>query len=404
MQVSSRDLVRVPVPPGPEGPERLLPALADALAGIGPAIAPVPVVSATVSADYVTSVLRAMHLDDRLPLESDDVAAVVSTSGSTGDPRGVLLTAGNLTALTAAVQGHDRPQWVIALPVTSIGGMNVLVRALAAGRDPIPVASIGGAGPFRPEEFVRAVEQAMAVTDDVRVSLVPAQVTRLLSDAAATDALQACRRVLVGGAGMRPALRTVTDDLGIPVSSTYGSTETGGGCVYDGVPLPGVSVLADPDTGLLRVTGPSIALGYRGDAAATAASFVDGAFLSSDVGSVTEAGIVTVIGRIDDVVTIGGVNVSPSAAERILGDHPDVAAGAVVACVDADGDAHLHAFIEVRDAAADAEDSVRAAVIQHLGRPARPVVHRVARLPYLPNGKVDRRQLLRWAQEDPSVP
>ena len=402
MQVTSRDLIRVPVPPGPEGPARLLPALADALTGHGPAIAPIPVVSATVSADYVTTLLKAMHVDDGLPLESETVAAVVATSGSTGSPRGVLLTAENLTALTAAVQGAERPQWVIALPVTSIGGINVLVRSLASAREPISVTSIGGAGPFRPEDFVRAVERASATSNDIRVSLVPAQITRLLSDAAATEALQACRMVLVGGAGMRPSLRTVTDELGIAVTSTYGSTETGGGCVYDGSPLPGVSVDVDSGTGRLRIRGPNVALGYRGDAVASAASFADGTFLSSDVGAISPDGLVTVIGRADDVVTIGGVNVSPSAAERVLGDHPDVAAGAVVASMDADGEARLHAFIEVRDDALDVEDSVRAAVVHQLGRPARPTVHRVPRLPYLPNGKVDRRLLLRWAQENPS--
>lgn len=400
--MTSRELIRVPVPPGPEGPERLLPALGQALSGNGPAIAPVPVVSASVSSDYVTTLLRVLHLEDGPTLESDDIAAVVPTSGSTGDPRGVLLTAGNLTALTSAVQGDDRPQWVIALPVTSIGGINVLVRALAADRDPIAVPSIGGAGPFRPADFVQAVDRAAAVTDDVRVSLVPAQITRLLADTAATEALQACRLVLVGGAGMRPALRTVTDDLGIPVISTYGATETGGGCVFDGRPLPGVTVDADPDTGRLLVRGPNVALGYRGDVEATASSFRHGTFLSSDVGTVSDDGSVTVIGRADDVVTIGGINVSPSAAERILGDHPDVAAGAVVACVDDTGDARLHAFVEVRDDAPGIHDSVRDAVVLQLGRPARPVVHRVPRLPYLPNGKVDRRQLTRWAQEKPS--
>ena len=100
-----RPLLRVPVPPGAEGPARLLPALAVALDGSGPAVTPVPTVSTAVSNDYVMSVLTAVRPD--LPLESDEVAAVVATSGSTGSPRGVLLTAGQLTALTEAVNGAD---------------------------------------------------------------------------------------------------------------------------------------------------------------------------------------------------------------------------------------------------------------------------------------------------------
>ncbi len=401
MQVTSRSLVRVPVPPGPEGPARLLPALADALAGDGPAIAPVPVVSATVSSDYVATALRAVQADGGPPLESDDVAAVVATSGSTGDPRGVLLTADNLTALTPAVQAQARPQWIVALPVTSIGGINVLVRALAADLEPLVVPSIGGAGPFRPEEFTSIVDRARERSDDVRVSLVPAQLTRLLSDTAATEALQACHSVLVGGAGLRPSLRSVAENLGIDLTSTYGATETSGGCVYDGRPLDGVTITVDEPTGRLRLSGPSIAIGYRGDPAATAATFIDGAYLSSDVGTVSDDGTVTVIGRADDVVTVGGVNVSPGAAERVITDHPDVAAGAVVAAIDANGDARLHAFVEIRDDASGVADSVRAAVTEQLGRPARPVVHRVQHLPHLPNGKVDRRALVQWAAENP---
>ncbi len=135
-----RPLLRVPVPPGVAGPAALLPALAAALDGSGPAIAPVPTVTAQVSNDYVMSLLRALLAGESdPPLESDDVAVVMATSGSTGAPRGVLLTAAQLTSLTAVVNGQGaRPQWIAALPVTSMGGLNVMVRALAAERPPSP--------------------------------------------------------------------------------------------------------------------------------------------------------------------------------------------------------------------------------------------------------------------------
>lgn len=394
----TRALVRVPVPPGPEGPARLLPALAAALDGSGPAIAPVPTVSPTVSNDYVMSLLAAVRPDDAsAPLESDEVAAVLATSGSTGAPRGVLLTAAQLTAMTAAVHGPGAaPQWIAALPVTSMGGFNVLVRSLAAGRDPVVVPSIGGAAPFTPADFAASVQNAARFSSDIRVSLVPAQLARLLSDDDGIAALLACAQVLVGGAALRPSLRAGAVELGIAVVATYGATETAGGCVFDGRPLPGVTVTAEGSPGVLTVAGPCVALGYRAEPLLSRACFTSAGYRTPDLGEVAEDGTVVVLGRADDVVIVRGVNVSPLAVERIVTDLPDVAAGAVVV-TEGGGEPQVHAFVEVRDAAPDVEAQVRTAVVAQLGPAARPQVHRVPSLPHLPNGKVDRRLLQEWA-------
>lgn len=388
----SRLLQRVPVPPGPEGPARLLPALAAALDGTGPAIAPIPTVSATTSNDYVMSLLAAVRCDDGSALESDEVALVVPTSGSTGSPRGVLLTAGQATAMTSAVQGDAAPQWIAALPVTSMGGLNVLVRALATGRDPLVVPSIGGAGPFTPEAFAATVDDAVSRSSDVRTALVPAQLARLLADDAGIDALRSCASILVGGAATRGSLLSSAEDLGIAVTTTYGATETAGGCVFDGRPLPGVSVHAGPD-GRLVITGPSVALGYRGEPELSAAVFAGGAFHTSDLGEVLPDGTVRVLGRADDVIIVRGVNVSPLAVEHVVSDLPDIRMAAAVAGVDAGGDPAVHAFVVVREKAPAVEDAIRQQVTERLGPHARPIVHRVDRLPHLPNGKVDRRTL-----------
>jgi len=400
----SRSLRRVPVPPGTEGPARLIPALADALSGHGPAVAPVPTVSATVSNDYVMSILAALRPDD-LPLESDDVAIAVATSGSTGQPRGVLHTAASITALDDVVNGDGRhPQWILALPVTSIGGIKVLVRALAADREAVVVPSIGGAGPFTPESFTTAVREASSRDDDVRVSLVPAQVARLLSDEAATEALRQCTQILVGGAPLRTAVRSMAEALGVSLTSTYGSTETGGGCVFDGRPLPGVDVSLDDVTGTLIVGGPTIARGYRAEPTLTQEAFGPDGFRTHDIGVVDQDGRITVIGRSDDVVIINGVNVGVSAVEHVLADHPDIEAAAVVVVTDPVREPHLHAFVVVRDGAPRAADDAREAAAQQLGRLAAPIMHRVESLPHLPNGKVDRRLLTEWAasgQEGP---
>ena len=404
---SSRRLVRVPVPAGPAGVQRVLEALPAALDGTGPAIAPIPVVSASVSDDYVRGVLTALRPEDpHLPLESDDVAAVVSTSGSTGAPRGVLLSAQALTATSRSVNGDGSPQWIVALPVTSIGGLQVLVRSLAADRTPVVLPSVGGAEPFAPQVFATAIHVAAARSRDVRVSVVPAQVARILSDPAASEALASCSQVLVGGGPLRASLRAMAAAVGITLTPTYGATETSGGCVYDGRPLPGVAVGIEGDEpsapGIIEVGGSTIALGYRGDEAATARHFItrggQRVFRTPDLGRMLADGTLEVLGRADDVVVVNGINVSPDAVERVIGDLPDIEAAAVVAVQPSDGEPWLAAFVQVRDDAPRIEDVLRDAVAARLGPVARPrAVRTVDRLPHLPNGKVDRRLLLEWA-------
>jgi O-succinylbenzoic acid--CoA ligase len=174
------------------------------------------------------------------------------------------------------------------------------------------------------------------------------------------------------------------------------------------VPLPGVQVtsaaVGPAEPGVLTISGPSVALGYRGRPALTAERFGASGFLTTDLGVVSPTGLVTVIGRADDVVVVNGVNVSPAAVERAISDLPDIVAAAAVGIENPDGEPAICAFVEVRDGAPDMEETVRAAVGSALGSAARPwSVRQVVRLPHLPNGKVDRRLLQEWARADGQV-
>ena len=395
-----RPLRRTPVPPGPLGVSALIDAVASALDGSGPAVAPVPTTSVTVSSDYVAGILRALRPDDpNAPLESDEVAVVLATSGSTGAPRGVLLTAKALDALTDSVNGTGAaPQWIAALPLSSMGGFNVLLRGLAAGREPIAVGSLGGAAPFTPLDFRQAVQAAAARSSDIRVSLVAAQVRRLLSDDAGLEALKGCSQILVGAGPLPASLQETASTHGIHLTRTYGATETSGGCVYDGEPLPGVSLDTLP-TGELVISGPMLALGYRLDRALTGGRFTESGYRTGDLGSI-ESGRLTLHGRIDDVVVVNGVNVALGAVEKVIDACPDVESGVALALPLGEDEIEIVAIVIAAGAAAGLRQQINAAVQGALGRPAVPRrVAVVPDFPQLPNRKIDRASLRALATE-----
>lgn len=403
------------MPPGPAGVSALIGPLKAAFEGSGPAIVPVPVVGMTVSQQYVQRLLDATRPDDpEAPLEAEDIAVVVATSGSTGHPRGVLHTSSTLQALSDAVNAAATPQWIAALPLTSMGGLNVLLRAMHCGVEPVALASIGGAVPFTPELFCAAVEEAHRRSSDVRVSLVAAQVRRLLADDAGSAALASCNQVLVGAGPVPGTTLLAAQRADIVLIRTYGATETAGGCVYDGVPLPGVRLglvsgtpsSQSPTAGEILLDGPMIARGYRCDPALTLERFTSEGYRTGDLGHVVEGRLI-ITGRMDDVVIINGVNVSVSAIESVIDDLAPVAACAVLS-LSHEGDAAeptLGAVLVLREPTVGLAEAVRDAVRQSLGAPAVP--RRIAvvdELPMLPNGKIDRRTLAAMATSPGGLP
>jgi len=384
-------LVRIPIPPGPAGLDALAGPLRAAVEGTGPAITPLPVVSATISETYVRALLAATAPGE--PLEDDRTAVVLATSGSTGAPKGVLLSADALTALSP--WRAEPSTWVAAIPLTSAGGLNVLTRALAPGSGYVGTDSLGGARPFTPAGFAAAISEASTRGLPVRTSLVPAQARRLLSDPQGVDALHACATILVGGAGLDEGLRTTARHAGIALTSTYGMTETCGGCVYDGVPLDGVTISIDSESRVV-LGGPSIALGYRHEPELTAAHFSDAGFLTSDLGEIVD-GVLRILGRSDDIVTVNGVNVSVSAIEGVLRTDPHVLDCAVVAVEDPERGHRVIAFVRGEGIDTTALSDL---VSERLGAPARPrQITTIDDLPALPGGKTDRQALIALARE-----
>ncbi len=353
-------------------PADLLPALAAALDG-GPAVVP----------EVAAEVLAALRPDE--PLEHHDVVLVVPTSGSTGKPKGVLLTADNLrtSALATAERLGGHAQWLLAIPPTHVGGLQVLVRSLLAGTTPVVLPP----GPFEPGAFA----ESTASLDGPRrcVSLVPTQLRRLLLTAEGLDALRAYDAVLLGGAAAPAPLLMGAREAGVRVVTTYGTSETSGGCVYDGVPLDGVRVSLDG--GRVRLAGPVVARGYRLRPDLTAAAFDGDVFTTSDLGWL-DGQVLRVLGRADDVVVTGGENVAPLAVEAALESHPSVVEAAVTGVPDEEWGSRVVALVALRGplTLAEARDHV-AATLPRTWAPRE--LREVEALPLLASGKLDRAAL-----------
>jgi o-succinylbenzoate---CoA ligase len=362
----------------------LVPALERALAGQGPAVTPL-------GQDPGDDRIRAA-LSRELPLSDSQAGArpavVLPTSGSTGEPKLVLLSAGALLASAAAT--YERiggpGAWLLALPATRVAGLQVLVRSLVSGIVPAYLDGLG--------EFAAATSRLRAGRR--YTSLVPVQLSRLLdAGAEAVDALRLYDAVLLGGAASAPALLERALAAGVRIVTTYGMTETCGGCVYDGVPLDGVRVELGPD-GRVRIGGPVVFSGYLGRPDLTAAALVDGFHVTQDLGRFTAGGRLEIAGRVDDMVISGAVNVPLQAVEAALAGLPGVTAAAAVGRPDPEWGARVVAYLVLRPGTeAPTLEAVREQVAAAHPRAYAPKeLHVVDALPMLPSGKLDRSALM----------
>ena len=298
---------------------------------------------------------------------------VVETSGSTGAPKRVLLPR---DAVLASVHASARRlgasgRWLLALPASYVAGVQVICRSLVAGHAPVVLGR-------DTDDFAAAAREAEFV------SLVPTQLHRLLDTDA--EALAGLHTVLLGGGPIDPALRARAEAAGVHVVATYGSAETAGGCVYDGLPLDGVALALEAD-GRIRIGGPTLFAGYAGEPERTAEVLVDGWFRTSDAGRLDEDGRLHVLGRVDDMVVTGGVNVPATAVAARLREHGAVEAAEVLGVPDEEWGHRVVAFVVGSLGLDEARDWV-AATHPRSWAPRQLVT--LDAIPLLPNGKPDR--------------
>lgn len=390
--MSAQPLLAVPV----DDRAWFMAALRDALAGVRP-IMPVPGAELPESAKLPTRNSETGGSDAAVdPTLPPGTAVVIRTSGSTGRPKHVALSASALwSSASATHEALGGPgQWLIALPTHLISGLQMLVRSDHAEHAPVFAQDPGD-----PASIVQGIESMGA--DRRYLSLVPVQLARLLElaerDTDAAEALRSLGAILVGGQGVSLGLRRRAHVLELPLRRSYGMTETAGGCVYDGVEIGETRMRIR--AGEVQLAGPSLALGYVGDAALTEQHFVEDEdtrwYRTGDAGELL-GGMLQVTGRLDRVVVSGGINVSLDEVERVARDHHGWSSVVAVATSHPEWGERVGLVVETNTGRTEFE-RVQGAIRQELGAAAVPVwVTEIEELPRLPGGKPDLPAIHAW--------
>lgn len=379
----TKTLRTLPIPTG-SGVSDVLPHLRQVLDGSGSAAwLPVP----------ASDRREARRLGDALaPGEpiADDIALVVTTSGTTGVPKGAMLTAAALRASGDAT--HERlggpGSWLLALPTHHIAGLQVLLRSLLAGTEPTVVDVSGG---FLPEALAGAIAGMRG--ERRYTSLVPTQLIKVLETPDATAALAELDAVLIGGAATPSPVYERARDAGINVVRTYGMSETCGGCVYDGIPLTGARVRIEDDRILLG--GEMLATGYRNMPDHPA--FAEPGWFRTDDAGVLQDGVLRVLGRLDEAISTGGLLVIPQVVEAVLATHPAVSECVVLGLPDDRLGQRVALAVVAVPGSAPTLDELREHVLAELDAVAAPrELTLVDDIPLLGPGKPDRSALRRY--------
>lgn len=307
------------LPVDPANPLAIMPALEEALTGQR-TLLPVP------TNDPTRVNLLRNTLSPGAPID-DDIALVVSTSGSTGTPKGAMLTPANL--ISSADATHQalggEGQWLLAMPAAYIAGLQVLVRSMVAGVEPAYLDLSRG---FNVAEFAARAHELADTGERTYTALTPMQLAKATSTLQGIDALRRFHAILIGGAAANPRLLESARKLRIHTVTTYGSSETSGGCVYDGRPIAGAKVRIDAE-GRIHLGGPMVARGYRNVGNLPSADDLkDGWFRTSDAGMLID-GNLTIQGRFDNIIDSGGFKLHPEVLEQFM-LHIDGVTGACV--------------------------------------------------------------------------
>ena len=358
----------------------------------------------------------------RVPARTD---LILRTSGSTTGT-GRLIAMSTAALMASARATHARlggpGTWLLPLPAHHVAGLQILIRSLEAGTEPVVVDTSAGFSPTALAEALRSARRSTgAAVSRLYVSLVPTQLVRVLQDPVAGRALSDADAVLLGGAAADPALLARARTAGVTVVTTYGMSETGGGCVYNGRPLAGVEVaIQDPDAegaGRILLSGPVLAEGYLRPSGRRPADSPGGRpddgegfhrsggkriLATSDRGRLHPDGRLEVLGRLDDVIITGGVKVEPRRVEEALTAIDGVAEACVVGLPDEKWGSRVVAAVVLEPGRQRARwpgcdgAALREAVRARLDgahAPKRVVV--LEALPLRPSGKVDRRRVAR---------
>lgn len=398
--------------PAAGGAGRLMEALGAALDGTGPAILPV---DPRLPAERVAALLQALRpatletLDgtQRLdrghsPALAPGTAVVIATSGSTGEPKGTELSAAALLHSARASLGRigARPGevWLSCLPPSHISGLQVLVRSLLSGVPPVVLEKLDGAATAR---LGRQALPGRGGGPPRYVSLVPTQVRHLLDEPGGREALAGFGAILLGGAAVPAGLLAEAAAAGARVITTYGMSETCGGCVYDGMPLEGVSARIGPG-GRIELAGPVLFSGYRGRPGLTAGALDGGWFVTSDLGEMDRSGRLTVRGRADGMINTGGEKVAADEVASVLEDCPGVREAVVVGRPDPEWGEVVTAIVVPADPAdPPGLDVLRGFTRGRLPDYAAPrALVVVPAVPLLASGKPDLRALRLLAHQD----
>ncbi len=357
-------------------PEELPRALAEAFAG-RLVVAPLP----HAAPEPVRAALR-----PELPVTEATAGVLVTTSGSTGAPKAVMLSSAAVLASAAATHARlgGPGDWVCVLPTHHVAGMMTVARAVASGR--------------RVRFAASDLSDLPGPESRSYLSVVGAQLHRATTEPELLVRLREYAAVLVGGSAVSPRLLEQVREAGVRLVTTYGMAETCGGCVYDGIALDQVRV--GFANGRITLGGPMAFSGYRLDPELTARVLDGDTVLTGDRGRLVD-GRLQVTGRVDDVVISGGVNVDLAQAQRVCEAvfGPPEAGGPVLLAIEDErwGQRIVAVTLSEPDLA-----SVTGRLRDRLGTAALPrELRRVEALAYTPTGKIDRRALERaWQQED----